>query len=301
MYVMLLLGMLGSALVFGAVLSPFNPARLVAVVQGTAVLTVALNGISLWQQETRRPARGGTPVAADPDFAASWAAFRSGDGAMRRLTVVGIGTMAFGMADILLEPFGGQVLGLGVAATTRLTALLALGGLLGFGFASRVLGRGGDPQRMTLFGALVGLPAFLLVIASAPAGTTWLFLAGNFLIGFGGAVFGHGTLTSTMNRAPRAQVGLALGAWGAVQATAAGVAVALASILRDVLNASAGAHDGLFGLPPVANGYFGVYLLEIGFLLLAIAALAPMLRRTAASSESPRPPGRAEAGMRRPA
>jgi BCD family chlorophyll transporter-like MFS transporter len=301
MYVMLLIGMLCSALVFGAVLSPFNPARLVAVVQGTAVLTVALNGIAMWQQESRRPARGATPVAADPDFATSWAAFRSGDGAMRRLTVVGIGTMAFGMADILLEPFGGQVLGLGVAATTRLTALLALGGLLGFGFASRVLGRGGDPQRMTLLGALVGLPAFLLVIASAPAGATWLFLAGNFLIGFGGAVFGHGTLTSTMNRAPRAQVGLALGAWGAVQATAAGVAVALASVLRDVLNATTGAQDGLFGLPATANGYFGVYLLEIGFLLLTIAALAPALRRRASSSESPAPAPHADAGMQRPA
>jgi BCD family chlorophyll transporter-like MFS transporter len=209
--------------------------------------------------------------------------------------------MAFGMADILLEPFGGQVLGLGVAATTRLTALLALGGLLGFGFASRMLGRGGDAQRMTLLGALVGLPAFLLVIASAPAGATGLFLAGNFLIGFGAAVFGHGTLTATMNRAPRAQVGLALGAWGAVQATAAGLAVALASILRDVLNATTGAHDGLWGLPAVANGYFGVYALEIGFLLLAIAALAPMLSRKAASSVSRGPAAQAEASLQRQA
>jgi BCD family chlorophyll transporter-like MFS transporter len=301
MYVMLLLGMLGSALLFGAVLSPFNPARLVAVVQGTAVLTVALNGIALWQQETRRPVRSAAPASADPGFAESWAAFRAGDGAMRRLTVVGIGTMAFGMADILLEPFGGQVLGLDVAATTRLTALLALGGLLGFGHASRVLGRGGDPQRMTLQGALIGVPAFLLVIASAPAAATGLFLVGNFLIGFGGAVFGHATLTATMNRAPLGQAGLALGAWGAVQATAAGIAVALASVLRDVLNATAAAGDGLWGLPVVANGYFGVYALEIGFLILTIAALVPMLRRPAVPSETPRSAIRAEAGRERTA
>jgi hypothetical protein len=44
--------------------------------------------------------------------------------------------MAFSMQDVLLEPYGGQVLGMSVGATTKLTATLALGGLLGFGLAS---------------------------------------------------------------------------------------------------------------------------------------------------------------------
>ena len=145
--------------------------------------------------------------------------------------------MAFAMADILLEPFGGQILLLSVATTTKLTALLALGGLLGFGFASRALSRGADPYRMAQNGALIGLPAFALVIIAAPTGMPGLYLLGNFLIGFGGALFGHGTLTATMNRAPKHQAGLALGAWGAVQATAAGLAMALSGTLRDLVNA----------------------------------------------------------------
>ena len=99
-----------------------------------------------------------------------WASFCEGDGTRRRLVVVGLGTMAFAMADILLEPFGGQILFLTVATTTKLTALLALGGLLGFGFASRALSRGADPYRMTQNGALIGLPAFALVIIAAPTG-----------------------------------------------------------------------------------------------------------------------------------
>ena len=44
-----------------------------------------------------------------------------------------------------------------------------------------------------------------------------------------------------MNRAPKEQTGLALGAWGAVQATAAGVAVALGGVLRDIVAALADA------------------------------------------------------------
>jgi BCD family chlorophyll transporter-like MFS transporter len=289
MYVMLLVGMIASALLFGAALADFSPGRLVQVIQAAAVAAMLLNVAAMWKQETRRPARGRAPPAADPSFRESWATFCEGDHAVRRLVVVGIGTMAFGMADILLEPFGGQVLHLTVGATTKLTALLALGGLLGFGFASHVLGRGGDPYRMAQAGALLGLPAFLLVIVAAPLGAPALFLLGNFLIGFGGALFGHGTLTATMNRAPREQAGLALGAWGAVQATAAGVGVALSGVIRDLVNAAVGATDGLWGLAGAASGYITVYVIEIALLLVAIAATIPLIRRASRTAgEAPR-------------
>ena len=278
MYVMLLLGMIASALIYGALLTTFSPGRLIQVIQGTAVLTMVLNFAAMWKQETRRPRHGAPPPAADPSFSESWASFCQGEHAVRRLVVVGLGTMAFGMADILLEPFGGQILNLTVSATTKLTALLAVGGLIGFGFASQVLGRGGDPYRMANNGALIGLPAFVLVIAAAPLNITWVFLIGNFLIGFGGALFGHGTLTATMNRAPRDQAGLALGAWGAVQATAAGVGMALSGTLRDLINTLLGTGPGPWGLPGSANGYLSVYLVEIGLLVITILATLPLIR-----------------------
>jgi hypothetical protein len=40
---------------------------------------------------------------------------------------IGLGTAAFSMQDVLLEPYGGQILRLTVAETTALTALLAAG------------------------------------------------------------------------------------------------------------------------------------------------------------------------------
>jgi hypothetical protein len=72
------------------------------------------------------------------------------------------------------------------------------------------------------------------VTLAATLQSVGLFACGVLVIGFGAGMFGHGTLTVTMNRAPKEQTGLALGAWGAVQATAAGVAVALGGIVRDV-------------------------------------------------------------------
>jgi BCD family chlorophyll transporter-like MFS transporter len=142
---------------------------------------------------------------------------------------LGLGTMAFTMQDVLLEPYGGQVLQLSCESTTRLTATLALGGLLGFGLASRVLSRGADPFRMASHGALVGMPAFHGVILR-PRSIALAVRAGCAADRLWGRLFSHGTLTATMKFAPPNQVGLALGAWGAVQATSAGLAVATGGV-----------------------------------------------------------------------
>jgi BCD family chlorophyll transporter-like MFS transporter len=187
---------------------------------------------------------------------------------------LGLGTAAFSMQDVLLEPYGGQILGLSVSATTTLTASLALGGLIGFSYASRVLSRGVDPFRMASNGVLFGMPGFALVILAAPFHAPALFALGVLLIGFGGGLFSHGTLTATMNLAPRDQVGLALGAWGAVQATAAGVAMALGGVMRDVVTGWAGPK----GNGPML-GYASVYALEIALLLAALVVMMPLLRR----------------------
>jgi BCD family chlorophyll transporter-like MFS transporter len=198
--------------------------------------------------------------------------------ARRRLLGIALGTMAFGMQDVLLEPYGGQVLGMGVGQTTWLTATLAAGGLLGFSLASSILSRGADPARMAVAGAGVGIPAFAAVIVAASTQSIALFVCGAALIGFGAGVFSHGTLTVTMNRAPKEQAGLALGAWGAVQATAAGVAVALGGILRDI--AGSLAERGGFGeaLARPATGYAFVYGIEIVLLLATIAVMSALVR-----------------------
>ena len=276
MYVTLLIGMMGSALLFGIALEDYIHARLVGVIQGTALATLTLNVIAMWKQETRRPARHQPKREREPSFRESWAAFLEGDHARRRLVIVGLGTLAFGLSEVILEPFGGQVMGMEVSSTTKLTALLAFGGLCGFGYASRILRRGSDVQRVTQLGAVLGIPGFVMVLASPVTGLMPLFLVGNFLVGFGGAIFGHATLTDTMNRAPDDQVGLALGAWGAVQATAAGTAMALSGILRDLFDEVLGSGT--------AAGYNAVYVLELVLLVATIVITAPLVR-----SAAPRP------------
>jgi BCD family chlorophyll transporter-like MFS transporter len=273
MYVMLLFGMVGSALVFGWLLSNYTPGRLIQVIQGAAVVTVLLNGLSIWKQEALNRARAAQPQRVRT-FRATWAEFANQVGALRLLVVVAFGTFGFGMADVLLEPYGGQVLQMSVAQTTKLTAVLAFGTLLGFGMASRVLGRGGRPEVMCGQGAFFGVPGFALIIASSQLGLTWLFVLGTLLCGYGAGLFGHGSLTATMRNAPRDQIGMALGAWGAVQATAAGAGVVLGGLVRDLILALAGG-----GAPELP--YLPVFGIEILFLVMALVVLVPILRRRA--------------------
>jgi BCD family chlorophyll transporter-like MFS transporter len=279
MYVMLLFGMIASALLFGALLANFTPGRLIQVIQGSAIATVVLNGVALWKQESRRSVASQQLQRQAPSFRDSWERFNLGGQVTRRLVAIGLGTMAFSMEDVLLEPYGGQILHLAVGDTTKLTATLAVGGLFGFGLASRVLSRGFDPFRMASYGALIGIPAFLGVMLSAPLSSIMLFALGTFLIGFGAGLFGHGTLTATMNLAPRSQTGLALGTWGAVQASAAGLAIALGGIIRDVVASVAA--PNILG---AAMAYDCVYGLELVLLVATLLTMMPLLRRAAAYS-----------------
>ena len=267
MCVMLLVGMICSAFLFGKLLVDYSPARLIQVIQGAALCTMVLNVIALWKQEARSRGRRQAREAS-PTFLDSWNTFKQGGQAVRRLLVLGVGTVAFSMEDVLLEPFGGEVLHLSVGATTTLTATLAFGGLVGFGWASRVLSRGADPFRMAGGGVWCGIPAFLAVIACAPLHSAELFALGTFMIGLGAGIFGHGTLTATMNLAPKDQVGLALGAWGAVQATCAGLAMAFGGVLRDSVAAWSDA----------TSGYVTVYSLEVLLLCATQVLMFPLLR-----------------------
>lgn len=275
--VMLLVGMMISAVIFGALLTPFSQIKLIQVIQGAALITLVLNLFAVWKQEPRVPNRNMNRER-EPSFAEAWRELRSTGPWTRRLVATGVGTFAFSMQDILLEPYGGQILGLSVGTTTLLTALFASGGIAGFILAARRIGRGSDANRIAGYGAMWGTLAFTAVLLAAPFGSAGLFAAGIGLIGFGAGLFAHGTLTSCMQAAPSDKVGLALGTWGAVQATSAGLAIALGGLLRDTLADLASREMLGPVLTGPAVGYCAVYLIEIALLFVSIVVIGPLVR-----------------------
>ncbi len=153
---MLLLGMVGGALTYGALLAHFTEIKLIQVIQGTALATMLLNIVGAMETGSPR-SLADRPRPDATNIQGSLGTLQRDTESEAPAFALGLGTVAFSMQDILLEPYGGQVLHLTVGTTTILSALLATGGLSGFGLAARLLGRGTDPYRLAAFGALVGL------------------------------------------------------------------------------------------------------------------------------------------------
>jgi MFS transporter, BCD family, chlorophyll transporter len=295
MYVALLLGGVLGGLVFGFLLADFTPKKLVQVVQGVALVVLVLNAIALWKQEPRDPARAqAMKTQRQPRFREAWGRFIQNRQAKRFLWATGLGTMAFNMQDVVLEPYGGEILHLSVGATSALTALLAGGALVGFVLSGRSLSRGIDPLRLAAYGVLVGLPAFSAVIFAAPMDASWLFRLGAFGIGVGGGLFAVSTLLAAMRLEGSGFVGMALGAWGAVQAVASGLSMFIGGAMRDIVSSLA--MQGTFGtaLAHPATGYSAVYHVEMLLLFVTLVAIGPLVGRRSATSSDPRKFGLAE-------
>jgi MFS transporter, BCD family, chlorophyll transporter len=288
LYVMFLLGMAISAVVVGWLLRDFDPITLIRVVQGCGLAALILNLIALWRQERIRPMTRAERDEPRPLFRDAWADLMAGGAAGRLLAVVVIGTLGFNMQDVLLEPYGGQILHLSVGQTTWLTAVYALGALMGFIVAGRWLQRGLDPFRMAARGLLVGIAAFCAVIFAGPTGSIPLFFVGGAMIGLGSGLFAVSTLTAAMALpAGKHGAGLALGAWGAAQATAAGLSIFLGGALRDGMAhlVERGALGAALSDPSVA--YATVYHIEIALIFATLVVLGPLVRVIPITTKTP--------------
>jgi BCD family chlorophyll transporter-like MFS transporter len=268
--------MIVSAIAYGLALADFTNTRLAQVIQTVASLVMIFNVAAMWKQEPRRPElTTGDPSAS---FRREWGAFASAPGSVRLLAATAVGTAAFSMQDVLLEPYGGSLLGMTVSQTTLLTALTAGGALGGFALAGWALTRRMNACRLAAMGALAGIPALVAVSIAGAFGEPWLLRAGALLIGFGGGLLTVGTLTAAVRLPITGHDGLAVGAWGAAQATAAGVGLGLGGAIKDAFAdvAATGALGASLNTPWASYGV--VYQIEIVLLFVTLAVIGPLAR-----------------------
>ena len=277
LYVMLLVGMIAAALAFSYLLADFSAMRLIQVIQGAAVVSLAINVIAMWKQEARNPALT-SKTRETASFSQTLKLYRQDPRTGRLLLAVALGSAAFSMQDVLLEPYGGEVLGMSVSQTTLLTALWAFGALIGFALAGRMLLRGAQMHRVAAFGSLAGVAAFSAIIFSFAAQSLNLFATGAMLVGFGGGLFAVGTMLAAMEISDgRNDSGFVIGAWSAIQATAIGASLAMGGLIKDAVNSVS--INGSLGeaLNSSATGYLFVYHLEIGLLFVSLIVLGPLV------------------------
>ena len=273
LYFMFLFGMGISAVVIGILLADFSKLRLIQVVQGSAVLTLILNLVAVWRQEQIIINQQKNDKS--EKFFLSWKKFISDRKTNSLIWVVFWGTLAFSMQDVLLEPYGGQILGLSVSETTNLTGVWALGALLGLALAANNSKKTVSSVSNAMTALLIGIVGFSAIIFSSPMQFPFLYFLGTLFIGFGTGLFSVSLLIIAMALSSKTNLGsgFILGSWGAAQAIGAGLGIAVGGILRDVVNKIA--LSGYLG-PTFENnsiGYIFVYHLEILFIFITLIVL----------------------------
>ena len=273
LYFMFLFGMGISAVVIGILLADFSKLRLIQVVQGSAVLTLILNLVAVWRQE--QIIINNQKNDKSEKFFLSWKKFISDRKTNSLIWVVFWGTLAFSMQDVLLEPYGGQILGLSVSETTNLTGLWALGALLGLALAANNSKKTVSSVSNAMTALLIGIVGFSAIIFSSPMQFPFLYFLGTLFIGFGTGLFSVSLLIIAMALSSKTNLGsgFILGSWGAAQAIGAGLGIAVGGILRDVVNKIA--LSGYLGSTFENNsiGYIFVYHLEILFIFITLIVL----------------------------
>jgi BCD family chlorophyll transporter-like MFS transporter len=173
---------------------------------------------------------------------------------------------------------------------------MAFGAVVAFAWSANVMRTVNDPVKLAIQGAIVGIFGFGLIAAASLSTSAFLFRVGVMMIGFGEGLFGVGTLSYAMGIRDSSQHGIALGAWGAVFATAEGLSFAVSGVAKDWMSHLIANQTFGTAITSAAAPYTVVYLLEIVVLFATLAALATLGRRTIASEavDSSRPFGLAD-------
>jgi BCD family chlorophyll transporter-like MFS transporter len=162
--------------------------------------------------------------------------------------------------DVLLEPFGAEVLAMPVAMTSRLTSIWGVGLLLTLTAGILPIRRYGKKRCANLGGALAAL-AFMLIVMAGLVRNEHFFMGAVFLLGLGGGLMTISNLSFMLDMTVPQAAGLYIGAWGVADFLGRAIGTIFSGLLRDVLYQ-------LTGQPVV--GYSTVFGLETLGLLIAI-------------------------------
>jgi BCD family chlorophyll transporter-like MFS transporter len=268
LWMMLVLGTVVSSLMLGTLQMTYTDERLIAIIKSSSLAFLLLTIVSLWGQERLRPNglvdTPGDDLRVRMSLGQSLRLLARQPGMRGLFVVLFLATMAFATHDVLLEPYGGQVLKMSVAATTGLTALWGVAMLLSVAGAGWLLWRAHSPVLPIVLGCAVGALGFLVVGLSSDAALVGPFRSGVALIGMGRGLFIVGSVALVMSLADKSHAGLFLGLWGVMQALAQGVGTVCGGLARDLAQRSTGS---------VVLGYTLVYAAALVCLALALGVL----------------------------
>jgi len=224
LWVMMIAGFAVTAGVAGKVLDPFTPMRLIAVTSCVSILAFLLAVVALLGVEQGARA----PVAQDGPRPAFSVVLREvwNDPMARRFTIfVFISMLAYSAADLVLEPFAGEVFGRSIGQSTSLAGMQNGGTLVGMIivaiFGAGVLGARLASLRGWMIAGCLASGAALVALAFAPRLVAHVSLETLYIsLGLANGAFAAAAIASMMQLAGMSRTGTRMGLWGAAQAIA---------------------------------------------------------------------------------
>jgi BCD family chlorophyll transporter-like MFS transporter len=229
---MMIVGIVVSAGVTGALLQPFSSERLAMIASGVAGVAFITTLFAVWGAEGAAEVQA--PVAAVQD-APPKASFKAvlaeiwADPLARRFTIfVFVSMLAYSAQELILEPFAGLVFKMTPGQSTQLSSLQHGGVLLGMILVGVLGSRFGDRKslwmrRWTMGGCIGSAVALTGMAAACVVGRAWPLAPTVFVLGFANGVFAVSAIGSMMGLAgagEKSREGVRMGVWGAAQAGA---------------------------------------------------------------------------------
>lgn len=272
-WMMMIAGIVVTAISSSAFLDPYSHGRLVAVTAIAGAIALLLASYAVWRIEREAAPLADEAAAAPPapfreSFAETWA-----DGEARLFTIfVFVSMLAYSTQDLILEPFGGLLFGMTPGETTALSGVQHSGVFLGMalvGVVGSLLARGCAwvVRGFIILGCVGSGLALAGLALAASVGPDWPIKVNIFALGFANGAFAVAAIGAMMTLAGvdgKRREGVRMGLWGAAQAIAFGLGGVLGTIALDISRLLSG---------DVAFSFAFVFSAEAAMFLVA-AALA---------------------------
>ena len=243
-WVLMIVGIVVTAGVTGALLDPYSHERLLAITAATGAIALALTVLATWGVERRSTDLATTNAPRPPFREALREAWSDGEARLFTLFVF-VSMLAYSAQDLILEPFGGLVHGLAPGATTQLSGTQHGGVLLGM-IAVGTLGTWASRRHASALrwivtgGCVLSALALLALGLSVAAPGAWPLSANVFALGAANGAFAVAAIGSMFALAGNgpggpARAGVRMGVWGAAQAIAFGLGGFLGAVAVDLV------------------------------------------------------------------
>ncbi len=242
-YAMLMAGILAGVALSAVVLGTYTFGRLASLFGLVAVLLVVFTVVAVWGVEPRRTAPV-TPRA--PAFRAALAQVLRARQSRWFFAFMCVAIFFTFLHQAVLEPFGGDVFGLDVRATTLFNAVLISGVLAGMGAGGGWVAVRWGKHRTAAAGLVGGAVSFAVLAVASASSILELVYLGIFGLGIGLGLLNVGALALMMDMTAAGRAGLSMGLWTVAHAVADGAATAGGGVLHGIAFALTGAEPAAY-------------------------------------------------------